>query len=87
MSNDTNEQWLSRQDLADRYGLPVKISPSGLQKEQGRHTHEWVGTCATASATSPPGKLRGSRTYVKPPSQGLRRGVTSKRSRMRPPMK
>ena len=24
MSNNINEQWLSRQDLADRYGLPVK---------------------------------------------------------------
>jgi predicted DNA-binding transcriptional regulator AlpA len=24
MSNNINEQWLSRQDLANRYGLPVK---------------------------------------------------------------
>jgi predicted DNA-binding transcriptional regulator AlpA len=35
MSNDTNEQWLSRQDLADRYGLLVKTLAQWASKGTG----------------------------------------------------
>jgi predicted DNA-binding transcriptional regulator AlpA len=35
MSNSINEQWLSRQDLADRYGLPVKTLAKWASKGTG----------------------------------------------------
>jgi predicted DNA-binding transcriptional regulator AlpA len=35
MSSHTNEQWLSRQDLADRYGLPVKTLAQWASKGTG----------------------------------------------------
>jgi predicted DNA-binding transcriptional regulator AlpA len=35
MSNSINEQWLSRQDLADRYGLPVKTLAQWASKGTG----------------------------------------------------
>jgi predicted DNA-binding transcriptional regulator AlpA len=35
MSKDTNEAWLSRQDLADRYGLPVKTLAQWASKGTG----------------------------------------------------
>jgi len=35
MSNNINERWLSRQDLADRYGLPVKTLAQWASKGTG----------------------------------------------------
>lgn len=35
MSNNTNERWLSRQDLADRYRLPAKTLAQWASKGTG----------------------------------------------------
>jgi predicted DNA-binding transcriptional regulator AlpA len=35
MSNNTNERWLSRQELADRFGLPVKTLAQWASKGTG----------------------------------------------------
>lgn len=35
MGNDVNERWLTRQELADRYGLPVKTIAQWASKGTG----------------------------------------------------
>jgi predicted DNA-binding transcriptional regulator AlpA len=35
MSNNTNERWLSRRELADRFGLPVKTLAQRASKGTG----------------------------------------------------
>jgi predicted DNA-binding transcriptional regulator AlpA len=35
MGNDLNDRWLSRQELADRYGLPVKTIAQWASKGTG----------------------------------------------------
>lgn len=47
MDENTDDKWLTRQDLADRYGLPVKTRPSGHPREPARGTPSSVGMFGT----------------------------------------
>jgi hypothetical protein len=84
MGNNVNERWLSRQELADRYALPVKTLAQWASKGTGPRYARWVDTSDIASATSSTGNLRGSTTYVRPHSLPRQRTTRSNHSRIRP---
>ena len=48
MDNNTEDHWISRQELAERYGLPVKTPAEWASKEQGLVTPGSAGTSGAA---------------------------------------
>jgi hypothetical protein len=51
MGNNADERWLSRQELADRYGPPVKTLARWASKAPARVTHGWADTSDIISVT------------------------------------
>lgn len=49
--DDYSDKWLTRRELADRYGLPVKTPAEWASKGTEPGTRSSAGTCVTGSAT------------------------------------